>query len=485
MDYVTHEGPRWTIVYGAYEGVEKHALDVLYGIVAPHVPYILTVTAPDADIGALRDFNIIFLGTVGSNPYLRDLAGKGIFAPNDKKEGYAIKVSASAYNPGRQMVVLAGADENGVLYAVDDFEHYYIDPNVDDIYGKKTVFTGKMPEYARSSSPAVAERGFWTWGHVIYDYRKYLDNMAKWKLNFITIWNDFAPLNAKEVTDYAHSRGIKVIWAFSWCWGETDVDLSDARQLDLWTERVIHTYETQYAGLGGDGIYFQTLTETAETRVNGVPIAKLAVDWVNRIAGKLLEKYPGLWIKFGLHASSIKENYGYVAEIDPRLNITWEDAGAFPYAYDAADTENFAETLDYTSKISGLRGGRENFGIVVKGTSFLDWSNFEHQKGPVIIGCASEGHLETLLSKDGWAAKQWKHQQAYWIKNLANLLDVLKVALEKDINSFSAELMIDSGMWERRMWFPAALGAESLWNPYESPAELIEKVSLVKEVRFA
>lgn len=485
MDYVTHEGMRWTIVYGKYDGVEKYALDVLYNVVQPHVPYILTVNSANISIRDLSCYNIIFLGTVNSNRYIRDFADKGIIVPNIKKEGYTTKVFESILNSERQMIVLAGADENGTLYAVDDFEHYYVDANVDDIYEKKKVFTEKIPKYEAISAPSIEDRGFWTWGHVIYDYKKYIDNMAKWKMNFITIWNDFAPLNAKDITDYAHSRGIKVIWAFSWCWGETKCSLDDKEELNRWTEKVISTYESQYADLGGDGIYFQSLTETSDTHINNVPIAELVVNWVNHIAEKLLEKYPDLWIKFGIHASSIKENYEYLKEVDPRLNITWEDAGAFPYSYDAGVDENFTETLEYTSKISELRGKKEDFGLIIKGTSFLNWSIFEHQKGTIIVGNANENYMETLLSKTERPYKQWKHQQAYWIKNIDNLLSTLKVILEKDIKKVSVEAMIDSGLCEKCMWFPVALCAESMWNPYEDSKELIRKVSLVKEVYFA
>ena len=44
-------------------------------------------------------------------------------------------------------------------------------------------------------APQVRRRGLWTWGYVIYDYRRYLANMARLKLHEIVIWNDYAPLN--------------------------------------------------------------------------------------------------------------------------------------------------------------------------------------------------------------------------------------------------------------------------------------------------
>ncbi|RAV20443.1 hypothetical protein [Paenibacillus contaminans] len=484
MDKITHEGTRWTIVHGKYDGVEKHALHVLYNIVQPYVPYLMTLHSDSEERETLQDYNLIVLGTVHSSEWIRELADNGTIRPHPKAEGYKIKVTQSPLNPERQMIVLAGTDENGALYAVNDFEHYYLDANDDDIFQQKKNFTAEMPAYEASSAPAIADRGFWTWGHVIYDYRAYIDNMAKWKLNFITIWNDFAPINAKEVTDYAHSRGIKVIWGFSWSWGET-CNPDDPEDLDKWTERVLQTYETQYAHLGGDGIYFQTFTETNDKHIGDKPIAELVVKWVNHISGKMLEKHPDLWIKFGLHATSIRENYTYLEKLDPRVNITWEDAGAFPYHYEAADSETIAETLQYTSTISGLRGREEDFGLVIKGCTFLNWFAFEHQKGVIVLGEAKPSFIETMSGQQDRANRQWKHQQAYWMKNLPQLLDTLKVALESGAGRVSAEALVEHGLWEKHMWFPAALCAESLWNPYEDAGELIRKVALVKEVHFA
>lgn len=486
MDYVKHEGIRWTIVHGKYEGVERYALEVLYNIIQPHVPYLMTIHHSHTEAQQLSDFNIVVMGTVASNGWIRRLAEQGHIELPVQTESYTIKVFASPLNPERQMIVLAGADANGVLYGINDWEHYYLDPNEDDLYEKKKNFTEVMPEYEASSAPVIANRGFWTWGHVIYDYKAYIDHMAKWKLNFITIWNDFAPVNAKEVTEYAHSRGVKVIWSFSWSWGE-DCDPNNPVELDKWTERVISTYETQYAHLNGDGIYFQTFTETQEQSIGGKLIAELVVQWVNHIAGKLLEKYPDLWIKFGIHATSIKEHYTYLENLDARVNITWEDAGSFPYSYDTKDTHNMQETLAYTKRISGLRGEQEDFGLVIKGGTFLNWFAFEHQKGVVVMGNAKSSYIDSLDVPTARSRKQWKHQQAYWMQHAHQLLETLKVIVDNEAKPrrVSAEALVENGLWERHMWFPAALCAECMWNPYQDANELARKVALVKDVCFA
>ena len=41
----------------------------------------------------------------------------------------------------------------------------------------------------------------------------------------------------------------------------------------------------------------------------GKPIAVLARDWVNEITAAVLTRYPQLHVEWGLHATSILENY--------------------------------------------------------------------------------------------------------------------------------------------------------------------------------
>lgn len=43
-----------------------------------------------------------------------------------------------------------------------------------------------LPDFELNSRPAVKNRGIWTWGHVIYDYRSFIDNMVMLKLNTAT-----------------------------------------------------------------------------------------------------------------------------------------------------------------------------------------------------------------------------------------------------------------------------------------------------------
>lgn len=46
--------------------------------------------------------------------------------------------------------------------------------------------------------------------------------------------------------------------------------------------------------MSGDGIYFQTFTETNEEKFGDIVIADAAVKLVNQTSDKLLKKYPNL-----------------------------------------------------------------------------------------------------------------------------------------------------------------------------------------------
>ncbi len=483
MDRKSFDGNRWMVVYGKYEGLEGYAVNELYKAVQQYVPYILTAHDTE-NVEKFKDFHLIIMGTGSSNGIVKKLALEGVFKPQTLREGYSIKVCPSYLNPERKMILLSGADDNGLLYGVRDFEHYYADPaRYTGGYVYNTpyrVFVDEMPDFEASSAPAIQNRGLWTWGHVIYDYRNYIDNMSRWKMNILTLWNDFAPLNARDVADYAHSRGIKVIWGYTWCWGE-EVDPTDAKQLAYWTDRVIKTYEEQYARLGADGIYFQTFTEHSGPEIKGKSAAELSVSWVNHIAGALLERHPDLWIQFGLHAEHVKKEYAAYKNIDPRLNITWEDAGSFPFHHNSGRMKDYEATLAFTNEICRLRGEAEDFGVVWKGMSMLDWPGFEHQKGAFILGESKEE-----LIKDKTREKEfiWKYTQAYWTKHLRYALEMAKSIKESGVRQTSAAMLVEDGLWEGRQWGPVAMFAEAAWNADANAEDIIEKLMLTRDAAF-
>ncbi len=395
------------------------------------------------------------------------------------KDGYRIKVFKNESN--NETVVLDGDGYANTLYAAMDFENKYlvkaIDANKHDIpYFFRDIFnTADLPEYDESFVPYIKERALWSWGYVIYNYRGYIDNMLRLKLNTLIIWNDFPPQNAAEIVEYAHKKGVKIIWGFAWGWSTVcdDTDISDLGKM---TEDIVSAYETDYANLDGDGIYFQTFTETANETIGGKIIADAAVTLVNNTAEKILDKHPNLTIQFGLHATSVKDKLEFIAKVDKRITILWEDCGTFPYTYIPKVNGDFEETNAFTQKIKNLRKG--GFGVLFKGMSVLDWGTFKHQPGPYIMG---EHSKKLIADKLAEKKKYWKYLQAYW---LSNAKYVKKIVEGLDENTLAAAL-VEDGVFEENVWFPVALYAEILWNPNRDIETIATETALIPAVTFA
>jgi len=279
--------PRWLMVAG--DGpLDRAAASSVAALIQQHVPYILQTHVGGCDRARLRTHNLALVGTVDSNGLLADLARDGKLHVPLEEQSYAIKTLPSPFNPKRQVLALAGSDARGALYAARDWEHYCHDPLVTSLAERcrpvphlerpgphPVAFRAPLPEWDLAGSPAVPGRGIWTWGHVVYDVRAFLEHMSRWKMNTLVCWNDFAPVNARQIVEAAHALGIDVVWGYTWCWGEP-VDPNDPDQLARWRRRIIRTYEEQYAPAGGDGIYFQTFTETDRLHIGRKTIAELA-----------------------------------------------------------------------------------------------------------------------------------------------------------------------------------------------------------------
>lgn len=469
-DYGPH---RWQIVYSSYIGIEKTAIDQLYGLVQSFVPYILTAVTPAE---AESSYHQIIIGTMESNPLLQELAGLKFFQPQSHIEGYCIQSGTHPIHPEQQITILQGADPSGVLYAVADYERHAI-RNGEIYHGyhydkKYRPFIDDVLPFHRSSYPKIEHRGFWSWGHVIYNYQKYIDHMSTCKLNTLILWNDFAPLNARDIIAYAHAHAVKVIWGFSWCWGQP-VDPLNPAELEKWATFVLETYERQYAPLDADGIYFQTFTETADTTISGRSISDLVIHWVNEISRRVYEKYPNLWIQFGIHASSIRSECTKFSAIDPRMSIIWEDVGDFPYAYDPARCEHPEEAFVYTQQLLSLRGNQERFGAVFKGFTVLNWAQFEHQQGPFVLGTGC-----TLANNRHGAEKEfyWRYAAPYWINHSPHLQNILQTIAAAPVCDRLVTALVEDGMWESHIHSSAALFAELLWDPEQDLNSILTSI---------
>lgn len=484
-------GKRWILLNDNYEGIEKNAVNMLYAAMSGHLQYVLPIKSThNVSDEELAKSNIIIVGKACDNKFIKKIKSRNMVSIPEKEESYSIYVGESVFCSENQMIVIAGHDASGVLYGCMDFLNKYLG---DLIYNKKDIWTestfdepfnNKLNTWQFSSYPAIKKRAIWTWGHVIYDYRKFFENMAKLRLNEIVIWNDVAPLNAKDVIEYAHNLNIKVIWGFAWGWEVSCKDTLgkyDEKALAELKEQVIEVYENQYANTGCDGIYFQSFTEMQNDYVNGKCIAKLVTELVNDIAGSLFNKYPNLHIQFGLHATSVKKHLEHIKKVDKRIHIIWEDCGSFPYDYYADKVVDFDETLAFTEKILHLRGESEKWGAVLKGMLKLDWQKFEHFSSPYILGERTNQYIEKRQIEKN---RIWKLQQADWLKNAEYVRRIIET-VAKSAKDTVVQALVEDAMFENKIIFPVALYAEMMWTPTQNSLEMIGQVSKYPCVNYS
>lgn len=417
-------------------------------------------------------FRFFHIGTKENNP---TVAAMDLPIPS-QAEGYCIRVWDDT-------VVIAGSDEHGVLYGCMDFYHQYVTkfefPNTDRYC--INIFEDALPDFEIASFPSVKNRGLWTWGHVIYDYRGYIDNMVKLKMNALVIWNDFVPVNAKDMVAYAHECGIKIIWGYAWGWDTDCAQFSEADTKKL-SRDIFRKYEEEYAPLGGDGIYFQSYTELNVQELNGRIIADSVTEFVNDTAALFFEKYPDLELQFGLHATSVNENLQFIKNVNPKIRIVWEDCGAFPFAYLPSDVQNFNETADFAKQLAVLRGKDDKFGAVTKGFTKLDWYAFRHPQGPMHIGVSSDFVKQNRKERK---QKTWKYLQAYWLTNADKALETVRVLSECKNRDLWITPLVEDGMFEEEIMYPVALFAEMLWDCNKPLPQIMRETALRSYVKFA
>ena len=443
------------IVYGEYCGTTRKAIELL-------TQFLLDETGEYPACHKAEGFvpregvRYLYVGTASNNPLVGEKTDKVLTHP----EEYYIRVKEDE-------VLIQGSDEGGMLYGCVDFYCKYLLPmstNHDHLKPYfENLFADTLPDFSLVSHPDVKDRGIWTWGHVIFDYKGFIDNMVKCKMNTLIVWDDFPPVNAREMTDYAHLCNVKVIWGYAWLW-DTDFSKITREYIDSNVDSIVALYEEKYKDLGGDGIYFQSFTELNSEYVNGLLIAEAVTDFVNLVSGRILEKYPELELQFGLHSMSVKEKLPYIQKVDKRVRITWEDCGAFPFAYRPNELEGFGEMVEFTKKITNLRSTQEQtdkFGVVLKGLTSLDWSLFEHQQGPFVLGTCSERFLDKNVRRK---EKIWKYVQAYWLANADRALEVIRSLQQDKAGELCITALVEDGLFEKKMYFPVALYAEMLWN---------------------
>ena len=453
-------------------GIQRKALEMLSDtIVDETVDYPACISweayTPDE---TFRDF---FIGTKENNPCIRSRSKAAL----TKSEEYAICVAEDT-------VVIEGFDDAGVLYGCADFYPRYVAQKTltyDSSTYFRHIFTEQLPDAFIQSAPAVKNRGLWTWGHVIYDYKGYIDNMAKLKMNTLIVWNDHVPFNGEQLVAYAHDAGIKIIWGFPWLW-ELDCSKTDLSHLPEASREIAAYYEKNYAHLGGDGIYFQSFTEVLTENIGEVLVAEAVTAFVNDTAALIFEKHPDLELQFGLHSESVRNRLEFIRQVDPRIRILWENCGCFPFSYMPDQVANFAETKEFVHRISLLRKEQERFGVVLKGLTKLKWSSFQHQAGPFVLGSASKQMCENRILRK---RKIWHFVQAGWLVSSDKVQEMIALMRDNTGGDLYITALVEDGMFDRKMYYPVALLGEFLWDCDTDPKTIIHRVALRNDVEFA
>lgn len=472
-----HQGARWVLQFGAFHGVERTAVIELQKILQYYLPYVLEVV-PAADAKA-SDGHEALIGTVASNPRIAALVASGEMQAPVGDEGYSLLLRERQGKSTLRQLVVAGADERGVLYgAVEAALRLFGGGTLLDGFGGKG-FRGRLDEaapFAVCERPAVRQRGLWTWGYPITDYRRYLDNMMRLKLNTLILWNDCPPWNMAEILDYAHTRGIRVILGFHWGWGHSgSLDISKAEDRRHICEAALKTYRTDYAALNHDGIYFQTLTEHGDLLLAGQSTAAWVTTLVNETASALLQEFPDLQIQCGLHGTAIKEHYTDLAALNSRVEIVWEDcASQVPFSYypaaESPHLDSFEKSLDYSRKLATFRTSHQ-FAFVAKVWSFIRWQDDFENHGSFILGEQATLHAqERLLLRQG----EWDRINAHWLEHYPIAAQFYRDILHENPN-LGVYGLVEDGLFETRIQPSVTLFGETLWNPFQSNEEILRR----------
>ncbi len=490
----------WKIIYTKYEGVQKRAGDFLSKEVGKWLiretgVYRICVLPCEKD-GAEIEKNAIVVGLYQESETVK----KFVCEDEIPNGGFLIKVCKREVDNGDRIVVITSKVEAELFYGavsfVDDYVHENIFACGNALRMVEQIFDRPMLATSFAESPNFTTRSVFTWGHPINNYIEYIENMARLKLNQLIIWNDYVPLNAKEVIEYAHSYGIEVLYGYAWGWQEhcnEVLDISD-EALKALQRQIVEEYETQYASIGCDGIYFQSFTERGDEYIGGRLIAEAVTTLVNNTSAELFEKYPTLKLQFGLHSSSVENRLDEIAKVDKRVEILWEDCartlkfhkqikdgkevgwwedrGAFPYSYAPydIDEDKIQQSIEITKKILKLRGNAP-VGLVLKGAMTLDWSKFVSQRGPFVMGMNSE---ETSGHDKKVRESAWREFSAEWMQygeHAKKLLECIKENAQGPVNICLA------GTFDGGVYFPQAVASQMMRTFDDDYNKTLKKVA--------
>ena len=474
----------WEILYSDFSGAERRAVEMLsrnFGryVLRDQGVYALHVLPCRKEAGPVGK-NAIVVGTVGESA----LARRFVRPEEIPAGGYCVRVVPNPDSGAYRIVIVTAAEKNLLCHGAAAFLREYIVDNApahDGLRFPELLCYTSLPEATYAAAPKIATRGIFTWGHPINDYRTYIEDMAKQKLNQLIVWNDHVPVNAADIAACAHSYGIELIWGYAWGWkpnvGATVPDIS-AKTVAAIKERAIREFEESYLPLGIDGIYFQSFTEVDREYTGGVLIAKAVTDLVNEVSGVLLDRYPHLKIQFGLHAQSVNKHLDEIARVDKRVEILWEDCGEFPFRYIPRTEEDaFKETETFTEKILALRGDAP-VGLMFKGFVTLDWTlDVPPQSGSYILG---ENHPAIAAHDKALRKNAWKYFTGEWTQYGRYAQRIAQLALERTGGKVN---LCMAGAFDGGIWVPEAICSGLFWDPDIDFKDLVCRVMADDEVQ--
>ena len=401
-------GGTWKVVYSSAEGPEGSALKVLTDRLGPVLlrdrPTSTALVLPLEKAGVESVTNkrdSIILGVPRENARLRDYVKSGDVPPG----GYLVR---TFNEKGRNIVLLAGDGPSEVLWATFDFLDVVVPTLERQMISQVSRYEGalfravgaaedaravkarQIPSFASCTAPETQVRSIFSWGHVVDDCRATFRALARARFNRVILWNDQRVVNAREVVDEAHAWGVKVYWGFSWGWTLSGSD-EESVDFEKLADAIVTEWRAKWRPMGGDGIYFQSFTETNKKTIGGQSIPETVVALVNAVAARIRAEAPETDIVFGLHSNSMKcpGADAAIAKTDPRLEILWENCGGFPFW--ESDGKESQPDQAFCDKILALT---PSVGLAWKAQLRMDWGNYVAPAGPFLLGCAGPRLLE-------------------------------------------------------------------------------------------
>ncbi len=477
----------WKVIYTDFSGMTRRAVELISSELGEAVTrsegiYSLHVLPLEKErCDTKLAVNTVIIGEYGKSELIKGFVNE----KEIKSHSYTIKVVKNPYYEGGAVAVITSSEEKNLYRAaarfIDDYTETYA-PMHGGMRLRCEMFKEELSEAVIYGEVKTMTRSIFAWGHAINNYRAFIRDMARQGLNQLILWNDFAPLNARDIVEYAHSFGIEVIWGYAWGWSDGHCEkmksLDDVTLAELKAD-VLRQYDEVWRGLG-DGIYFQSFTEIEAESIGGRQIAAVVTDFVNDVANELFGRDPELHLQFGLHAMSVKTHAKEIARVDERIEILWEDLGVFPYAYFPLSSaeEEFMKDLNFTETVIKHRQGAP-VGLVFKGFATLDWTKgrFVHQRGNYILGENTDALTENdrRLRSDAWRAFT-----TGWIKNgeyARRMAEHIYKLTDGKVNLCMA------GLFDGGIYIPEAICTEIFENPTEKFETVLERVLNRKSVR--